>query len=349
MTDPQPSLKQRWRSYRGRLKRRYPAIRNYVVITTLVFGFMIVFFWPYLVNRVFVALKPGEAGVMWERFFGGTNMDYIYREGFQIVMPWNRMHIYNMRLQQTPHSIIALCKNGLPVEIEVSIRSRPRSNTLPNLHTVVGPDYIETVVKPEIQAHVRAVVSQFEPQELYTSEGYILNLILQGAMGKISERFISLDDLLIKRIILPEKVSEAIESKLVQEQLVFEAEFQVEREKREAMRKEIEAGGILEFQKKVASGGSFRDYLRFAGIQATVQLAQSPNSKMVVIGGADGGLPLILNTPQDSFGPLDAVTPATDESADGTTDEFKGTKFDETQDLPPIRLPTAPIQLAPSP
>lgn len=348
MTNTRPSLKQRWTAYRIRLKQRLPTIRNYVVIVFLVTTFLIVFFWPYLINRVFVSLKPGEAGVMWERFSGGTNMDYIYREGFHIVMPWNRMYIYNMRLQQSPDSIIALCKNGLPVEIQVSIRSRPRSNYLPNLHTVVGPDYIATVVKPEIQAHVRAVVSQFEPQELYTSEGYILNLILQGAMGKISERFISLDDLLIKRIILPEQISQAIESKLVQEQMVFEAEFRVEREKREAMRKEIEAGGILEFQKKVAAGGSFRDYLRFAGIEATVRLSQSPNSKMVVIGGADGGLPLILNTPQDSFGPADPASAYFAPPTVKPADKVPAPQFDQTQDLPPLTLPTAPVQLPPT-
>ncbi len=350
MTTAKPSLKQRWKAYRSRLKHRIPVMRNYVIITVLVTGFLIIFFWPYLINRVFVSLKPGEAGVLWARFFGGTQMNYVYREGFHIVMPWNRMYIYNMRLQQTPHKIIALCRNGLPVEIEVSIRSRPRSNTLPNLHTVVGPDYIETVVKPEIQAHVRAVVSQFEPQELYTSEGYILNLILQGAMGKISERFISLDDLLIKRIILPEQVAQAIELKLVQEQMVFEAEFRVEREKREAERKKIEAGGILEFQKRVASGGSFRDYLRFAGINATVQLSKSPNSKMVVIGGADGGLPLILNTPQDNIGLSDLVTPYLDKPPESQEDEFKNPQFnDANPNRPSSILPTAPIQLPPLP
>lgn len=304
--------KQRWAAYRVRLKARMPAIRNYLVILFLVGGFLTVYFWPLLWNRVFVSLKPGEAGVLWERFLGGTDLDNIYREGFHIVMPWNRLYVYNMRLQQTPHTIVALCKNGLPVEIEVSIRSRPRSHTLPLLHAVVGPDYIETIVKPEIQAHVRAVVSQFEPQELYTSEGYVLNLILQGAMSEISERYITLDDLLIKRIILPETIRLAIESKLTQEQLVLEYKFRVEKEKQEADRKRIEAAGILDFQTTVASGGSFKDYLRFAGIQATVDLAKSDNAKMVVIGGADGGLPLILNVPPDQLGQNEVSLPAPD-------------------------------------
>ncbi len=293
-------------------KRKYPLFRAYFVVSALVGSFLVVYFWPWLNNRVFVSLGSGEAGVLWERFLGGTNLTYIYREGFQLVMPWNRLYRYNMRLQQTPHRIVALCKNGLPVELEVSIRHRPRDGKLPLLHSVVGPNYIEVVVKPEIEAHVRAVVSQFEPTELYASEGYILNLIVQGAMREISERYISLDDLLIKRIVLPTKVADSIETKLIEEQRVFEYDFRVAQAKKEAERKEFEGRGIQKFQELIAANGSFKDYLRYAGIQATLELAKSDNAKVVVIGGADGGLPLILNMPgEESLRSRAAAPPST--------------------------------------
>jgi prohibitin 2 len=292
------SLRRQWQAFRVWWRARYRLIRNYFIVLGLLLSFLTIFFWPYLNDRVFMSLRPGEAGVLWERFFGGTNLNYTYREGFHFVLPWNRLYVYNVRLQQTPHKIVALCKNGLPIELEVSIRHRPLDGKLPLLHTVVGPDYVNVVVKPEIEAHVRAVVSQFEPMELYTSEGYILNLILQGAASEIAERYISLDDLLIKRIILPSKISDAIEAKLIEEQGVFQYEFRIAQAEKEAQRKAIEAGGILKFQEAVASGGSFRDYLRYAGIQATVDLARSENAKMVIVGNSDG-LPLILNMPAD--------------------------------------------------
>lgn len=301
MQTPIPSLRRKWQNFRVWWASRYPLFRNYFIALGLIGSFLIVYFWPYLNDRVFMSLRPGEAGVLWERFFGGTNLNYTYREGFHLVMPWNRLYVYNVRLQQTPHKIVALCKNGLPIELEVSIRHRPQDGKLPLLHTVVGPNYVEVVVKPEIEAHVRAVVSQFEPTELYTSEGYILNLIVQGAQREIAERYIALDDLLIKRIVLPIKVGDAIESKLIEEQRVLEYEFRVQQAKREAERKGVEAKGILTFQETVASGGSFKDYLRYAGIQATVELSKSDNAKVVVIGGADGGLPLILNMPTDDL------------------------------------------------
>jgi len=292
-------IRRQWQNFRAWWHSRYPLFRNYFIALGLLGSFLLVFFWPYLNDRVFMSLQSGEAGVLWQRFSGGTNLKYTYGEGFHLVMPWDRLFVYNVRLQQTPHTIVALCKNGLPVELEVSIRHRPQDGRLPLLHTVVGPNYLEVVVKPEIEAAVRGIVSQFEPNELYTSEGYILNLILQGALNGIGERYISLDDLLIKRVVLPTKVADSIESKLIEEQRTLEYEFRVQQAKREAERRGIEAKGILSFQETVAAGGSFKDYLRFAGIQATVELAKSENAKIVIIGGADGGLPLILNMSDD--------------------------------------------------
>lgn len=294
-------FRRNWSNFRTWWNENYSLFRTYFIVLGLIGTFLIIYFWPWLNDRVFMSLRPGEAGVLWERFFGGTNLNYTYREGFHLVMPWNRLYVYNVRLQQTPHKIVALCKNGLPIELEVSIRHRPQDGKLPLLHSVVGPNYVDVVIKPEIEAHVRAVVSQFEPNELYTSEGYILNLIVQGAMRELSERYVSLDDLLIKRIVLPGKVADSIESKLIEEQRVFEYDFRVQQAKKEAERKAAEAQGILKFQETVAAGGSFKDYLRYAGIQATVELSKSDNAKMVVIGGADGGLPLILNMPTDDL------------------------------------------------
>jgi prohibitin 2 len=294
------NIKSNWQDFCDRVKYHSPLIRNYFIALFLISSFLVVYFWPYLNSRVFISIRSGETGVLWQRFFGGTNLDYTYHEGFHIIMPWDQMFLYNVRLQQTPHHIVALCKNGLPVELEVSIRHRPSDRKLTLLHSVVGTNYVETVVKPEVEALVRTIVSQFEPNELYTSEGYILNLIVQGSMSKLSERYVSLDALLIKRISLPTKIADSIEAKLIEEQRLFEYEYRVKQAQKEAERKWYEAQGILEFQKTVAAGGSFRDYLRYTGIQATVELSKSNNTKLVVIGGAESnGLPLILNLPSD--------------------------------------------------
>lgn len=303
---------------RSRLRDNWPRVRKglkaWLTVLALVFVFLVVL----LFNRIFINIHAGQQGVLWKRFDGGTDMEHVYDEGFHIVMPWNVMAIYEMRVQQETHSFVALSRNGLPITVELSIRYRPKADELPLLHKRIGPEYLERVIKPEVQAQVRFVLAQYTPEQIYTSEGYLLQIIIQGAMGEISERHILLDDLLIKRLTLPEMIRQAIERKLVQEQIVEEYDYRLARERKEAERKRIEGAGIRDFQTAVMAGGAFDEYLRFRGIEATVKLASSPNSKVVVIGGADGGLPLILNTAdQVTGGRITPPAPATPEQPGG--------------------------------
>ncbi len=312
MNDEPGFFRTRWRRLSSWWADRRQQIVVYLLLLFLGFSFLVVYFWPFLRTRVFVSLDSGQAGILWQRFAGGTNLDYIYGEGFHIVMPWNRLYVYDLRLKQTPHTVLALCKNGLPVEIEVSIRHRPTHSSLPLLHTVVGPSYVDVVVKPEIEAHVRATVSQFDPAELFGSEGYVSSLVVQGAMGEIAQRYVSLDDLLIKQIIFPKQVLDAVQAKLVEEQRALAYQYRIQQAQSEAERKRIEADGIRAFQESVAASGSFRDYLTYAGIQATLELAKSDNSKVVVFGNKENGLPLMLNLPADNDSKPPANTRPTD-------------------------------------
>src|SRR5207237_5834648 len=86
---------------------------------------------------------------------------------------------------------------------------------------------------------------------------------------------------------------DVINRKTKQYYIAEEYKFRVEREKRESERKKIEAEGIRDFQQTVSQGIS-ESYLRWRGIEATLQLSQSPNSKTVIIGSGRDGLPIIL-------------------------------------------------------
>jgi regulator of protease activity HflC (stomatin/prohibitin superfamily) len=101
-------------------------------------------------------------------------------------------------------------------------------------------------------------------------------------------------DVLILGIELPAVVVAAINRKIEQYYIAEEYKFRVERERRESERKQIEAVGIRNFQQTVAQGIS-DSYLRWRGIEATLKLSESPNSKVVIIGNGPGGLPVILN------------------------------------------------------
>ncbi len=301
------------------MSRNWPRLQHRLSVFLTLFILLSLVLVAYFFNRIFINIYPGQAGVLWERLSGGTNLDYVYNEGLHIIPPWDKMYIYDLRIQHQPFEFQALSKDGLPITFEVSVRFFPDRGHLPLLHQTIGPDYIEKVVRPEVQAHLRKVVANYLPEEIYTSEGYLLQIIMQGAMGAFAERHINLDNLLIRRMILPQTIIDAIERKLAQEQYVQEYDYRLQREAKEARRKAIEAEGIRRFQDIVKSGGFFDKYLQFKGVDATVELAKSNNAKVVVIGGGEGNLPLIMNmdTASGEASPLPATPPANKAKATG--------------------------------
>lgn len=261
------------------------------VILGFFFAFFVAFFW----NDMFVKIRSGDAGVIYRLFQGGTQTDLVYGEGLHMVAPWNTMFIYNARVQQVADEFTVLSQDGLAIKVEVSIRYRPQLNELGLLHKHIGPDYVEKVVKPEIQSEFRFVLGQYKPEEIYTSQGFIVQTVVQGALGEIGDRYILLDDLLLKAVTLPKPVAESIESKLRAQQLALEFDYRITTETKEALRKKIEAQGIRDFQDTITGQGISDQFLRFKGIEATLELAKSPNSKIVIIGGGEDRLPIILD------------------------------------------------------
>ncbi len=321
-----PTMRERIAANWARYKR---PIKQYMVLLMILGILFLGAFFRNIVNFV----HPGEAGIIWKPFFGGTQTDTIYKEGLQLLWPWDRLYIYNVRVQQIAHEFDALSKNGLPIHFEVSIRYQPVKETLPILHQEIGPDYVEKVVKPEVQAHVRKIVASYLPEEIYTSEGYLLQVIRQGAMAAMNERNISLDDLLIKRMSLPDTIRAAIERKLSAEQLSLQYDYILIKEKKEAERKRVEATGIRDFQRLAGEGGMFGQYLNFYGIEATLELAKSTNSKTIIMGNRDNGLPLMFNLPATDpvpGAPLPAVTDASTLLTKETKDLLEEKRLPET-------------------
>lgn len=273
-------------SIRGWLQRH----RFGLTITSLMLALTFAFLW----NRIVYTVRPGEEAVLWKRF-SGTQIDVIYKEGTHLILPWDKLYIYDLRIQATDHTVKVLSTDGLEINVEVTVRYHPESKTVPQLHQEVGPEYANRIVMPEVVAAVREVIGRYRPEQLYTLRTEdTQRQIVERAASQARDRFVQIDDVLIRRIELPETVQAAIQRKLNQEQEALEYEYRLEKERREALRKNIEADGIVAFQTKV-SNSITPALLQWKGIEATLELARSPNAKMVVVGGRDG-LPLILNT-----------------------------------------------------
>ncbi len=275
-----------------RLRRYIREHSVFFMLAGLIFTFLVVF----LANRIFILIGPGEAGVLFRRLQDGTHLEKPYHEGMRVIWPWNKMFIYNVRVQEHSEVVHALSSNGLTIDVTLSMRYYPDYPNLPLLHQKVGPDYATKVVVPEVVAGVREVIGKYRPDDLYTLKtSDISRAIIQSVVRSVAEKFIVLDDINIKDIRLPPQVRQAIENKLTQEQMAKEYEFRLRREELEAERLATKASGLAVYHSRINSTLT-PELLRYKGIEATLSLAQSQNAKIVVVGGGEQGLPLILNT-----------------------------------------------------
>jgi len=198
------------------------------------------------------------------------------------------------------------------------VRYQLLHNSVAVLHKFIGPDFLTSVVNPEIGSQARQVISQFTAEAVYTSREQIQKQIRDATQKSLAANLnklvqpeameqpdpkhyndflqdaIQILDTLVLSIELPPDIVAAINRQTEQFYMIQEYKFRVEREAEESKRKQIEADGIAAFQKTVSQGIS-ESYLRWRGIEATLLLSQSPNAKVVVIGSGRDGLPIILN------------------------------------------------------
>lgn len=247
-----------------------------------------------LSSSTFLTIDAGNRGVLFKRFGGGLVMDQVYDQGFHIVPPWNKMNIYNVRIQEDYETMETLSRNGLNIKVELSYLYRPIIDKLPQLHDEIGVDYAESILKPELRSATREVIGKYLPEELYSSKREdIQSEIFDQTSSSIIPKHIYLDAVLIREVKLPESLEQAIERKLKEEQSSLEYEFRLEREEKEAQRILIAAKAQAEAN-RVISSSLDNQVLRDKGISATLELANSQNAKIIVIGSGEDGLPLIL-------------------------------------------------------
>jgi prohibitin 1 len=239
-------------------------------------------------------IPSGHHGVKYMRFRGGTVMGRVYGEGFKWHMPWNDFFVYKTQTDERREDLHILSADGASIEMEASIWFRPIVNKLDSLQISVGPNYFAVVVGPALRGEARSIVGRYKPDEIYSTKREIISSeILEAVSGVLKEKFIDVENVIIRNVVLPPKITEAINEKLAADQEQQRMQFVLLKEEQEANRKKIEAQGIADFQ-RIITRGLTDNLLRWKGIEATIKLAESPNSKVVVIGSSKTGLPLIL-------------------------------------------------------
>src|SRR5438128_6960015 len=158
----------------------------------------------------------------------------------------------------------------------------------------IGPNYLTVLIEPNLRSAIREATASHSANALYTGEREMVGKqIYDQVTTQLNARGIIVESVLLRDIQLPATLKAAIEAKQQAEQESLAMNFRLQKETQEAQRKRIEAAGVRDFQQIVAQGIT-PSLLEWKGIEATENLAKSPNSKVVVIGNNKNGLPLIL-------------------------------------------------------
>ncbi|MGB0450786.1 MAG: prohibitin family protein [Flavobacteriaceae bacterium] len=255
----------------------------------------LIIFAVILLAKSAITIGSGEAGVLYKTFGGGVVTDEPpLGEGFHLVAPWNKVIVYEVRQQELFEKMKVLSSNGLEIQIDASAWYKPITPDLGKLHQEKGENYLERIIQPAIRSAARSVVGRYTPEQLYSSKRDAIQEEIYAETKKILDRqYVQLNEVLVRDVTLPATIKDAIERKLKQEQESLEYEFRLVTAQKEAERQIIEAQGKADAN-RILSASLTDKILSDKGIEATIKLSESNNSKIIVIGSGEDGLPLIL-------------------------------------------------------
>ncbi len=261
------------------------------LVVILVIAFFIVL---GLSSSIFYELDPTQRAVVFYRFGDGLDKENVVGPGVHMKAPWNDVFIYDVQEISISENMDVLDKSGLTIHIDISVRFKLIENRIGEIYEKFRMDYINVLVIPEIRSTVRQVMGRFTAEEIYsTKRAEVEQMIVEEAEKVLAANNVHMVTLLISSLELPEQIRVAIQDKLQQQQEALAYQFRLEKERSEAERKRIAAGGEAAANNIVNSSLTDR-LLKMRGIEATLELAKSPNTKVVVVGSGEDGMPLIL-------------------------------------------------------
>ena len=261
-------------------------LRGSALAVLVLLGFVLL-----IAGGPFRTVPAGHVGV--QDFFGSVSSNTL-SPGIHLVIPLTSVVKMSVQTQEIKEVADVPSREGLILSLESSLLFQVDPSKAVDIYRTVSSNYVGTIVEPQFRSAIREVTASYEAKSLYSAErekiaGEILQLFrrLSGERGVVAQQ------VLLRKIGLPPVVANAIQEKLKREQEAEQMKFVLQKEQQEAERKRIEGQGIADFQRIVAQGIS-PQLLEWKGIEATEKLATSSNAKVVVIGSAKTGLPVIL-------------------------------------------------------
>src|SRR5580704_3507669 len=237
------------------------------------------------------SIPTGNVGVL--TLFGRVTGETL-GEGIHLINPLKSVQKLSVQTQSVKESANVPSNEGLIMALDTSLLFRLDKTKAAYVFQTVGDNYAEKIVEPTLRAAIRASTSAHSANALYTNARELVQQQIQDELtAQLAPRGVIVENILLRDVQLPAMLKGSIEAKQQAEQDALRMSFILQKEKQEAERKRIEAQGIADFQKIVAQGISSQ-LLEWKGIEATEKLAQSNNTKVIVVGNPKNGLPLVL-------------------------------------------------------
>jgi prohibitin 1 len=279
-----------WRWAAGKLKQNNIAYRSFAALSAITAGV----FFVLALTQCFTIIPAGNVGVV--DIFGVVS-DRTLSPGINVVNPFARVIKFSARTNTIVESMHVLSREGLTIELDISVQYHLNPDSAARVYqTILGGDFENIVLIPQFRSISRAVTASFQASALYSTERERLGATIQDELARsVAVRGVIVEATPLRNVALPPQLTEAIEQKQRADQESQRMEFILAKERQEADRKRIEARGISDFQNIVAQGIS-EQLLRWKGIEATEKLANSQNTKVIIVGAGKDGLPIILDT-----------------------------------------------------
>ncbi len=241
--------------------------------------------------QCWTVIPAGHTGVI---DFLGNVSDNTLKPGVSLVNPMAKVEKMSIKTQELKEMMSVPSKEGLSVDLEISLLFKLNSEMANDIYKTVGPNYAEIILVPQFRSVVRGVTARYEAKALYTaSREKLAGEIIDELEILVGPRGITIQLAPLREIKLPARLTQSIEEKLQAEQESQRMAFILQKEEQEAERKLIEAKGISDYN-NVVNASLTDKILKQKGIDATLKLSTSSNTKVVVIGSGKDGLPLIL-------------------------------------------------------
>ncbi len=281
------------------IQKNYQFARYYKMVRLASFLLIII----GVLSKSFVQIEPGQIGV--KTLFGKVQ-DEVLPSGLNFINPLLEIRRMDVKTQNytmsgihdegnksSDDAIRVLTSDGLEVTIDLTVLYKLLPSDAPKIVRETGADYTDKIVRPLARTKIRDNAVYYDAVSLYsTKRDEFQQRIFKSIDEDFKKRGLVLEQLLVRNITLPQSVKSTIEQKINAEQDAQKMQFVLQKEKQEAERKRVEAQGISDYQ-RIINTGLTSQQLQYEQIKAYLELAKSPNAKVIVMG--KGNTPVILD------------------------------------------------------